>query len=88
MRVPGDISVIGFDDTIALNLSPPLTTVAQPAIEIGRAAVQMALEVLRDPVNGQHSPSTPRRKRLETQLIVRESTGFVPVPLPSPVQSA
>jgi LacI family transcriptional regulator len=87
-RVPDDISVIGFDDTIALNLSPPLTTVAQPAIEIGRAAVQMALDVLHDQANGQHSPSPPRRKRLETRLIVRESTGCVPAPLPSSMQSA
>jgi DNA-binding LacI/PurR family transcriptional regulator len=79
------MSVIGFDDTIALNLSPPLTTVAQPAIRIGQAAVQMALDILQDPADSQHSPSIPRRKRLETELIVRESTG--PVPVPSPVQS-
>ena len=45
LRVPEDISVIGFDDTITANMSdPPLTTVRQPLREMGTRAVVALLE--------------------------------------------
>lgn len=47
LRVPQDVSVIGFDDTLAANLTPQLTTVAQPMAELGEAAfrrVQATIE--------------------------------------------
>ncbi len=45
LRVPADISVIGFDDTpYAELLDPPLTTVAQPIYAIGTAAAQLLLD--------------------------------------------
>jgi DNA-binding LacI/PurR family transcriptional regulator len=51
-------------------LRPPLTTVAQPAAEVGRTAAELLLARFRD-------PSLPRRRVvLETQLIVRSSCGF------------
>ena len=69
LRVPEQLSVVGFDDTYASHLTPPLTTVRQPMDELGRAAVRLALLPA---ANGAHDE--PRRERLTTQLIVREST--------------
>ena len=48
MACPEDISVVGFDDSrLAPRISPPLTTVRQPTIEIGRMAVEMLAEQLK-----------------------------------------
>jgi LacI family transcriptional regulator len=47
LKVPEDISIIGYDDQIiARYLSPPLTTVRQPFDEMGRAAARLALQSL------------------------------------------
>ena len=44
MRIPGDLSVVGFDDIeLARMLEPELTTVAIPAEEVGARAVEMVL---------------------------------------------
>lgn len=75
VRVPDQMSVIGFDDTIAANLSPPLTTVAQPAVELGQRAVRLALELLEQRANGSGNGHMPLQTYLETTLVVRESTG-------------
>lgn len=69
LRVPDHLSIVGFDDTYASHLTPALTTVRQPMDELGRAAVRLALMPAE---NG--DLSKPRRERLTTQLIVREST--------------
>ncbi|MCL2586462.1 MAG: LacI family DNA-binding transcriptional regulator [Streptosporangiales bacterium] len=69
LRVPEDLSVVGFDDLpVTRWASPPLTTVRQPLSEMGRTAAQM----LGDLVDG----GTLRASRIElsTELIVREST--------------
>lgn len=70
LRVPQDLSVVGFDDlSVSRYLSPPLTTVHQPLRQMAAEAVRMALEV------GRHGPSaTPPRLELATSLTVREST--------------
>jgi LacI family repressor for deo operon, udp, cdd, tsx, nupC, and nupG len=68
LRVPQDLSVVGFDDIkFAQYCDPPLTTVAQPKYEIGRQAMLMMLEVLRG--NDVHAGS----RLLETKLVIRES---------------
>ncbi|MGD8176155.1 LacI family DNA-binding transcriptional regulator [Marinimicrobium sp. ARAG 43.8] len=70
MSVPGDMSVMGFDNISYANYCcPPLTTVAQPMAEIGRACMELLLPQL----NGEPMPSVKRV--LEHRLIVRESTG-------------
>ncbi len=69
LRVPDDLSLVGFDDTYASHLTPPLTTVRQPMDELGRAAVRLAMS----PRTG-GEPAGPRRERLTTELIVRESS--------------
>jgi LacI family repressor for deo operon, udp, cdd, tsx, nupC, and nupG len=48
VRVPADLSVVGFDDIrFARLVTPPLTTVAQPMREIGEGCVRLLLEILR-----------------------------------------
>lgn len=68
MRVPEDISLVGFDDTLALNLTPELTTVAQPMEELGRRAFGLALSM----IEGERSPPPVR---LPSRLVVRRSAG-------------
>jgi DNA-binding LacI/PurR family transcriptional regulator len=47
LRIPQDLSVVGFDDIdLAPYLEPPLTTIAQPKREMGEKAVQMVLDLL------------------------------------------
>ena len=47
LRIPQDLSVVGFDDLpVARWVSPPLTTVRQPLAEMGRAAAQMLGELI------------------------------------------
>lgn len=73
MRVPEDISVVGFDDIPESSLvTPPLTTVRQPLWEMGATAVRLLQRLMDEP------DATPRRTELATQLIVRESTGPPP----------
>jgi LacI family transcriptional regulator len=68
LRVPQDVSIVGFDDhPLAASFVPPLTTVRQPTVEMGTAAARAILDALEDrPV------SLPK---LRAELIVRESTG-------------
>ena len=69
LRIPDDLSVVGFDDVDLCEwVSPQLTTVRQPLIEMAREATRMVLDLGRDP-----SRST-RRVELATSVIVREST--------------
>jgi LacI family transcriptional regulator len=69
LRIPEDLSVIGFDDIPqAAEARPALTTVRQPLEEMGRAAARLLLAAVRDP--GREA----ERIELPTQLIVRGST--------------
>jgi len=72
LRVPEDISLVGFDDTYAPYLSPPLTTVRQPMFEIGQMAARIAIEAL--DVKPGLPPAGFRVESLSTQLAVRSST--------------
>lgn len=68
LRVPADISIIGYDDIpITRYTVPPLTTIAQPAQQTGRVAVEMLVKRLQ-------APSSPvQYRRLPVQLVERES---------------
>jgi LacI family transcriptional regulator len=71
LRIPQDLSVVGFDDLpVARWVSPPLTTVRQPLAEMGRAAAEMLGDLVDD-----GGPLRSTRVELSTELIVRESTG-------------
>ena len=68
LRVPGDISLAGFDDIeVAAYCDPPLTTIRVPAYEMGRMAMRTLAEMIR---NGK--PEV-RQYCLDTDLIVRQS---------------
>ena len=70
LRVPDDLSVIGFDDIrFAQYLDPPLTTIRQPMRELGEATVRLLLNILRGNVKDTVSVTLPHA------LIMRSSTG-------------
>ena len=75
LRIPEDISVIGFDDTYAPYFAPPLTSVQQPMLEIGKAAVRLALKHSLEEAASDHR--TFEQVKLSTRLILRSSTGPV-----------
>ncbi|GAA2261679.1 LacI family DNA-binding transcriptional regulator [Streptomyces atrovirens] len=73
LRVPEDISVIGFDDLPeAQYITPGLTTVRQPSTELGAAAVKLLIDLSRGEDGGARPPA---RMKLATELVVRASTG-------------
>ena len=68
LRVPQDLSVVGFDDAYAGAWhSPTLTTVRQPLLQMGRTAIVLALEAAA-------GAELPAHTQLPTELVVREST--------------
>jgi DNA-binding LacI/PurR family transcriptional regulator len=70
LRVPRDVSVVGFNDVnVASFVTPSLTTIRQPREEVGKAACQMLLDMLEDPDSEGATIEFP------CTLIVRESTG-------------
>ena len=70
LKVPGCVSVVGFDDIAFSSFAmPPLTTVHQPLLEMGAAAAQTLLDRIED-----RAPFNPEIA-LTPELIIRESTG-------------
>ena len=68
LAVPGDVSVVGFDDIpLAAHFDPPLTTVRLPAHDLGRASAEALIEV----VAGR---PVADRTLLPTELVIRDST--------------
>jgi LacI family transcriptional regulator len=69
LRVPDDVSVLGFDDVeIAAEIDPPLTTVRVPATEIGTLAADQLIDII-------EGKSPPGNTQLEAKLVLRGSTG-------------
>ena len=69
LKVPNDLSIIGFDNiSLAEYFDPPLTTVAQPRFDIGREAMLLLLEQLQG-----HTVSSGSRL-LDCELVIRGST--------------
>ena len=74
IKVPEQLSVVGFDDgPAAEHAAPPLTTVAQPNEEKGRLAARWLMDDIE-----RGTPSTRRETILPTELVVRESTTAPP----------
>jgi LacI family transcriptional regulator, xylobiose transport system transcriptional regulator len=77
LRIPEDLSVVGYDDLpVAEWIGPALTTIRQPLIEMAEQATRLVLSLAR----GQRPPST--RIDLATSLVVRQSTAPVNVTVP------
>jgi LacI family transcriptional regulator len=75
LDVPGDVTVVGFDDIpIAEFLTPRLTTVHVDAYALGRRAVSMLLTAVRDP----HRAAS-RNELLPVSIVVRQSCGTGPL---------
>jgi DNA-binding LacI/PurR family transcriptional regulator len=72
LSVPGDVSIIGFDDSALMNCTePPLTTARQPIEPMGR----MVVELLLAQIDG--TERAPDEYLFEPELVVRGSTGPV-----------
>jgi DNA-binding LacI/PurR family transcriptional regulator len=68
LKVPGDISVVGFDDAqFAAHLTPPLTTVKQFGYEIGYQSCEMLINILNK------TPLGTNKIKIPTELIIRDS---------------
>lgn len=71
LSVPGDVSVVGFDDILsAAYATPSLTTVRQPLAAMGRRGAKILLERIAD-----RKKEFPTDIFMESELVVRESTG-------------
>jgi LacI family repressor for deo operon, udp, cdd, tsx, nupC, and nupG len=73
LRVPDDLSVVGFDDSrLMAVVDPPLTTVRQPVRQIALCAVEALVRQL------DGAPPDPHELLIDPELIVRASTGPAP----------
>jgi LacI family transcriptional regulator, galactose operon repressor len=75
IKIPDMMSVIGFDDVMySSQMAPPLTTIQQPLVEIGRMATNMLLRFINgDPLEATHV-------ELSTSLVIRQSCAAPPRP--------
>lgn len=73
IRVPADVSIIGFDDVLSARLvTPKLTTIALPGLHLGLTAVRNVVSIIRGA-----TPTATTPLVLPVQLKIRESTGAV-----------
>ncbi|MFI1016172.1 LacI family DNA-binding transcriptional regulator [Streptomyces sp. NPDC020965] len=80
LSVPRDIALAAFDDIPwFVHTDPPVTTVAQPTDELGRAAVRALLDLIEG--------RSPRSVTLTARLVVRRSCGAPPAARPEPMGS-
>ena len=69
VKIPKQLSVVGFDDYVqAASSEPPLTTIRQPFYDIGRTGVEALESIIRDPKH------KPRQILIRPELVVRKST--------------
>jgi len=81
LRAPEDVSIVGFDNSLIAPLShPPLTSVEQPLVEMGRRAADLLDQIIRD-------PKQKRTVTLPVSLCARESVMEL-TSSPSPRQGA
>jgi DNA-binding LacI/PurR family transcriptional regulator len=68
LRIPGDVSIVGFGNVlVSEHFRVPLTTVRQPKLRLGAAAMEQMVKLLRN--------ERPETQRLPAEIVVRESTG-------------
>jgi LacI family transcriptional regulator len=73
VKVPEDIAMVGFSNSELMDLfNPPLTTVRQPAFEMGQVATEMLIDLIES-----RRPVTEYEKRvLPTQMQIRDSSSL------------
>jgi DNA-binding LacI/PurR family transcriptional regulator len=70
LRIPQDVALLGFcDNPVSRLVDPTITTVHQPAYEVGKNAAQLLIEQIKSPDN-----FVPKKIVLKTKLIIRNST--------------
>ncbi|KIL37484.1 transcriptional regulator [Cohnella kolymensis] len=70
LRIPQDIALVGYDETVwSQHLNPPLTTVRQPAMQMGQLATERIIELINST-----EIKEPQMTVLEPELIIRESS--------------
>jgi DNA-binding LacI/PurR family transcriptional regulator len=75
LRVPEDISIIGYDDIpVASFFSPPLTTMRQPIRDVGVLAASLLVDAITNRNSGERNETN--RHLLSPQLVVRDSVSF------------
>jgi len=68
LRVPEDVSIIGYDDIPEAEFAdPPLTTIKQPMAEVGKAATRFLIQMIED------AAITPKQVLFDTTLVIRSS---------------
>jgi LacI family transcriptional regulator len=73
LRVPKDVSVLGFDDIMAASMHhPPLTTVHQPLRSMGQVAASTLLSLIRNEI----PHPQPKAITVYPRLVIRKSTGY------------
>jgi LacI family transcriptional regulator len=76
LRVPQDVSVVGFDDLQACMASPKLTTIDHRLSAVGGRATELVLDISLDKKNFEEFRG--HRETIEPELLIRESTGPAP----------
>lgn len=70
LRIPEDIAIVGFSDDIRAELMPtPLTTIRQPAYEVGKAAAKKLIEHI------ENRKESPENLTINAELVIRKSCG-------------
>jgi DNA-binding LacI/PurR family transcriptional regulator len=77
LRIPEDVAIVGFDDIPeSAYVSPPLTTIRQPTVQIGRRAAELLFDRINAGGRRKASlPTVPVQERIPSELIIRESCG-------------
>ncbi|RSK55161.1 LacI family DNA-binding transcriptional regulator [Bacillus canaveralius] len=72
LQVPADIALLGYDETVwSMHVDPPLTTVKQPAYEMGELAAKRLIQLIES-----KRKLKPKTVLLEPELIIRKSCGI------------
>jgi len=71
LKIPEQVALVGFSDNpIASLIDPPMTTVRQPAYDIGKSAASLLIEQ----IEHRYDAVSPKNIVLETELVIRKST--------------
>jgi len=83
LQIPGDLSVIGFDNLReSAHLNPPLTTIDQFVEQMGAMATEMLVKLVRGETFPIHPAEEGNLYKIPAQLVIRDSCASVPCPAP------